>query len=124
VHKLLFSFPRGTVGIGLLFARVLSGLGLLARAALAPPLDVLPVHLLSVALFCSGGVLQLLGLWTRVVSALIALGSAMYLLFHFAQWWHGILLVALNLTLTVLGPGAWSLDSRRSGWKRIEIPKR
>jgi putative oxidoreductase len=35
-----------------------------------------------------------------------------------------ILMATFAIGLALLGPGAWSMDARRAGWKRIEIPKR
>jgi hypothetical protein len=35
-----------------------------------------------------------------------------------------ILLATFAAGLALLGPGAWSMDARRAGWKRIEIPRR
>src|SRR5262249_4498158 len=35
--------------------------------------------------------------------------------------WTHILLATLGGALTLLGPGAWSVDARLFGWKRIDI---
>ncbi|HEX6650766.1 MAG TPA: hypothetical protein VF075_14545 [Pyrinomonadaceae bacterium] len=32
-----------------------------------------------------------------------------------------VLLASLGVALALLGPGNWSVDARRSGWRRIEI---
>jgi uncharacterized membrane protein YphA (DoxX/SURF4 family) len=32
-----------------------------------------------------------------------------------------ILLVTLGIALAMVGPGAWSVDARLFGWKRIDI---
>jgi hypothetical protein len=34
------------------------------------------------------------------------------------------LLVALGVSLVMLGPGAWSVDARLFGRKRIDVPRR
>jgi uncharacterized membrane protein YphA (DoxX/SURF4 family) len=54
----------------------------------------------------------------------IALTALLYFLFHHGDWWQWILLGSVSITLALLGPGAWSLDARLSGWKRIDIPRR
>jgi hypothetical protein len=38
--------------------------------------------------------------------------------------WTGILLGTLGAALALLGPGAWSVDARRFGWKRMDIRER
>ena len=65
---------------------------------------------------------MLAGLWTPISAAVIT----------FLELWIAIrtgdtrdahlLAAALAAALTVLGPGAWSVDARLFGWKRIEIP--
>jgi hypothetical protein len=35
-----------------------------------------------------------------------------------------VLLGTLGMALALLGPGAWSLDARLFGWKRIDVPDR
>jgi uncharacterized membrane protein YphA (DoxX/SURF4 family) len=41
-----------------------------------------------------------------------------------ADPWKHILLGALGIALAMLGPGAWSVDARLFGRKRIQIPLR
>jgi hypothetical protein len=48
----------------------------------------------------------------------------MWILVSQAQLRSCVLLVALGAALAMIGPGAWSLDARLYGWRRIEIPKR
>jgi uncharacterized membrane protein YphA (DoxX/SURF4 family) len=38
--------------------------------------------------------------------------------------WTNILLITLCAALVLLGPGAWSVDARLFGWKRIDIRDR
>jgi hypothetical protein len=35
--------------------------------------------------------------------------------------WTSILLGTISLALALLGPGAWSVDARLFGWRRIDI---
>ena len=43
---------------------------------------------------------------------------------HLADPWMHMLVGALGVVLAMLGPGAWSLDARLFGRKRIQIPQR
>jgi uncharacterized membrane protein YphA (DoxX/SURF4 family) len=102
----------------------------LLRLAIAVPLGVSAVWPWSplpatgglvarLTVLCCGS-LVLLGLWTPVVSlaaALAQLGSV--LLRHFDSIHLAAALAALSLAL--LGPGAWSIDARLYGRKRIRV---
>ena len=56
-----------------------------------------------------------------VVMAMAELGLAFS---RPADPWIHILLATLGASLAMLGPGAWSLDARLFGRKRIQIPQR
>src|SRR6202142_4718909 len=71
------------------------------------------------------GVLMICGLAT-MISAIL---SCALLLISFG-WLHppstGLIAIAagLSLVLMLLGPGAYSLDARFFGWRRIEVARR
>jgi uncharacterized membrane protein YphA (DoxX/SURF4 family) len=67
------------------------------------------------------GILLLIGLWTPVAGALAALDAAWLAFSSPGDARFYILLAALAAALALLGPGAWSVDARLFGWKRIEI---
>ena len=75
------------------------------------------LHLLTAGI----GILLLIGLWTPVAGALTALDAAWLAFSSPGDVRFYILLAALAAALTLLGPGAWSVDARLFGWKRIEI---
>jgi putative oxidoreductase len=72
----------------------------------------------------SGGVFLILGLWTPIAGSLVA---AIQLWAIFAQSGcisTSILLAALGAGLALVGPGAFSVDARLFGWKRIDFRDR
>jgi|SRR5215469_7956267 len=120
--RLFSTFPRGAPGVGLLLIRLAAGFALGADA-LAALHGGLPIEL---SLYFAGmgllGLLLLAGLWTPIAGgllALAALGNAIARPQDRAGW---IILAVLAAALALLGPGAWSVDARRYGWRRLEIP--
>jgi putative oxidoreductase len=65
--------------------------------------------------------LLLVGLWTPVAGVLMACMELCFAFSHVADPSMHIVLGALGAGLAMLGPGAWSLDARRFGRKRIRI---
>jgi len=70
------------------------------------------------------GTLLLGGLCTPVVGTLVALVELGRFVSEAEDTWTHILLATLGLALALLGPGAWSIDARLFGWKRIDIRDR
>jgi putative oxidoreductase len=68
--------------------------------------------------------LLLAGLWTPVAGVVMAMAELGLAFSRPADPWIHILLATLGASLAMLGPGAWSLDARLFGRKRIQIPQR
>jgi uncharacterized membrane protein YphA (DoxX/SURF4 family) len=66
----------------------------------------------------------LFGLWTSVAGAVVAIIELFIAFSHNHDPWLSVLLASVGVALALLGPGNWSVDARRSGWKRIEIRPR
>ena len=101
--------------------RLVVGIALVVRRIIelqsAPPssLDVLAI---------AAGILLLAGLWTPIAGVLLAIIEIWSAFTHPHDPWSYILLGTLGAALAMLGPGAWSVDARLFGWKRIDIRDR
>ncbi|MGD0490552.1 MAG: hypothetical protein ABSC32_03300 [Steroidobacteraceae bacterium] len=84
-----------------------------------PPLEAVLLQTLSIGL----GLLLLAGLWTPVAGTLVA-AEALWNVFSYGHSWCWIMLATLGAALALIGPGAWSVDARLFGWRRLEIRDR
>jgi uncharacterized membrane protein YphA (DoxX/SURF4 family) len=92
----------------------------IARLRAEPPME--PTILC--VLLTAAGMLLLAGLWTPVSGALVAVFEVWNTFSQPGDPWAKILLATLGVALALLGPGAWSVDARLFGWKRIDIRAR
>ena len=88
-----------------------------ARLGSDPPLLLAVLSVLTIG----AGLLLLVGLWTPIVGTLVAAIELWKLFLHAGNPWMYILLGTLSVALAMLGPGAWSIDARLFGWKRIDL---
>jgi putative oxidoreductase len=123
MRRLFSSFADGVPGAGLLLLRLAAGGALVARSAIVlaagPGLTATLLHSLVAVI----GLLLIVGLWTPVAAVLAALFAAWSALTNPADAGFFALLAAVGMALALLGPGAWSIDARLFGWKRVEIPR-
>jgi putative oxidoreductase len=124
LRRLFSTFAHGWPGAGLLLIRLVVGIALVVRRVIelqsTPPISLAVIHVLAIA----AGILLLAGLWTPIAGALltiIEIGSAFT---HPHDPWSYVLLGTLGAALAMLGPGAWSVDARLFGWKRIDLRDR
>lgn len=124
MRRLFSTFARGWPGVGLLLMRLVVGIALIDRGVTrlwgAPPIQVIILCVLETG----AGALLFVGLWTPVAGTLVAAIEMWKTFLHPEDPWICILLGTLGASLAMLGPGAWSVDARLFGWKRIDLPTR
>jgi uncharacterized membrane protein YphA (DoxX/SURF4 family) len=103
--------------------RLSAGMAMVVQGFLAllagPPLITILFQAFSIGL----ALLLLAGLWTPVVGALVA-AESLWNVFTSGHPWRWIMLATLGAALALIGPGAWSIDARLFGWRRLEIRDR
>jgi len=124
VRRLFSTFAHGIPGLGLLLLRLTVGITLIDHGVtglmVRPPLVPAAFYSLLTLL----GVLQIVGLWTPIVAALVALNVIWEALSHFASWQQCVQIGIMAVALALLGPGALSVDAWLYGWKQIKISDR
>ena len=121
MRRLFSTFARGWPGAGLLILRLVA-CGAVVACALHELRAVQPVEpaILEIAAIIAGALL-LVGLWTPVAGCLVAAFALWTLITDSGDPWTDILLAAIGIALSMIGPGAWSVDARLFGWKRINV---
>jgi putative oxidoreductase len=123
LQRLFSNFAHGWPGNGLLLLRILSGVALIHYGIV----DLREAHqFVSIApqmVAAGAGVLLLVGLWTPVTGALVAIAEVWIAFSRAGDPWIPIILATLGATLAMVGPGAWSIDAQLFGRKHINIPE-
>jgi putative oxidoreductase len=120
VQRFFSTFPNERPGAGLLLLRLMLAGGLLVDA-MARLRDPTYAQIVTVAGEVGAGALLLIGLWTPVAGVIACLLQVGNLLMADATIELHVLRAAMGLCLVLLGPGAWSIDARLFGRKRVEI---
>lgn len=113
-------FPGGWPGAGLLLLRLIAAIPLLVEGGLVfwgAHTNGLYERYSAMAI----GSLLLVGLWTPVAGALQAVIEIWTTFGRSGSLGMHVLLAAVGVSLVMLGPGAWSVDARLFGRKRIDI---
>jgi putative oxidoreductase len=124
LRRLFSNFARGAPGVGLLLLRVVAGVGLASHAflRLGTSLAVWPATIEVFAIIV--GLSLFAGFWTPIAGVLMMLLALWDSLTQPGNSWANVLLATIGVALALIGPGAFSVDARRFGWKRIDIQDR
>jgi putative oxidoreductase len=116
MQRLFSVFPNSRPGAGLLLLRLCDGLLLLVHSAILCGFT-LSLEGLARLVAAGAGSLILFGLATPIAAAV---GGVTVLCIAAPIETH-IVLATIGTSLALLGPGAWSIDARLYGRRRIDL---
>jgi uncharacterized membrane protein YphA (DoxX/SURF4 family) len=119
MQRLYTTFPNEWPGAGLLLLRLAEGVPSVVAGATRALGSGVTVAALPYAFDILSGLLLIVGFWTPiggVLQALVEFSSALS-----GSGYEHIVRGMIGLSLAMLGPGAWSVDARLFGRKRIDV---
>ena len=124
MQRLFSTFPEGWPGAGLLILAGSSSDSTVSTWDCSTADCTYARTIIPQMVAAGAATLLLIGLWTPVAGVLMAIAELCLTFSHPIDAWTHILIGTLGAALAMLGPGAWSLDARLFGRKRIQIPQR
>jgi uncharacterized membrane protein YphA (DoxX/SURF4 family) len=125
MQRLFSTFPAAWPGLALLLLRCVAATALIAYADGGAWLSLTPALLLRHGLTVMTAMMLIGGLWTPVAGVAQAL---LELYSNFSSTGAAdsshMLWAAVGVCVAMSGPGAYSIDSRLFGRRRIEVPRR
>ena len=119
MQRLYTTFPNEWPGAGLLLLRFAEGIPSVLQGAAALSRSGATLATLPLAADILSGLLLITGFWTPI-------GGLLQALVEFSSVLAGagsehIVRGTIGLSVAMLGPGAWSVDARLFGRKRIDV---
>jgi len=125
VQRLFSTFADGWPGVGLLVLRLLTGITLIYSGISSIREGSPPLFVILQTVGIAAGIALLVGLFTPVAGVLAAFAwTAMWRFSsHSGDPWMALTQAILAAVLAMIGPGAWSIDARLFGRKRVDMPE-
>ena len=120
MQRLFSTFAGGRPGVGLLVQRLLTGALLFHQGILCLSDTIACAVIVPQMVAAGAGVLLWVGLWTPVAGTLVAMMEGWIVWSSAGDDVSSAMLAVLGATLALIGPGAWSIDSRLFGRRHIE----
>lgn len=120
LQRLFSTFANGVPGVGLMLQRLVIA-AVLIYGAMTSTYETSQSGTLGLQIVdgCAA-LLLLLGLWTPLIGAIIAVRELWGMFSGTSDPRVALVLAALAATLAMIGPGAWSIDARRFGRRQIK----
>lgn len=121
MQRLYSTFPSGLPGAGLILLRAIVAIPLVYAGLVTVSA---PAPVIADVVTAGAAVLLLIGLWTPIAGAVVAVMELYLAVSHPGDPWRHVHLGVLGASLAMLGPGGSSIDARLFGRKEIQIPQR
>jgi putative oxidoreductase len=119
LQRLFSTFASGWPGVGLFLQRIITAILLVRYAVIGLKATSYSAATIPEAIGACVGILLLIGLWTPIAGALIAIIELWIAVLHLADPWTSLVLATLAATIAMIGPGAWSVDALLFGRRHI-----
>jgi uncharacterized membrane protein YphA (DoxX/SURF4 family) len=119
MQRLFTTFPNEWPGAGLLLLRLAEGIPSVVQGSLHTLSSGAVIAALPYAADILSGLLLIAGFWTPIggmLQALVEFSSVLS-----GAGYEHIVRGMIGLSVAMLGPGAWSVDARLFGRKRIDV---